>query len=173
MTLSNFKRHIKPVLIITLLAVLALAVTGCEEFGFPPVEPAEETEEVEVLPPTTITTEDRAILAVHEHLFTLAESHQAKIYLADFYATCDAWNADSELFKDGTTVWYVVVSMRRMEVREDRPHWEQACWLVFRDGRVVPSRRSQANALIIEADLQELSLQDGVVGSEFEGSNGE
>ena len=149
MTLSNFKRHIKPILIIALLAVLALAVTGCEEFGFPPIEPAEETEEVEVLPPTTITTEDRAILAVHEHLFTLAESHQAKVYLADFYATCDEWSADSELFKDGTTVWYVVVNMRRMQVREDRPHWKQACWLVLRDVKVVPSRRSKANALKI------------------------
>lgn len=159
MTLSNFKKHIKPVLIIALLAVLALAVTGCEDFGFPPIESTEETPEVEVLPPTTITTEDRAILAVHQHLLTLAESHQAKIYLADFYATNGEWSANSELFKDGTSVWYVVVNMGRMEVREDKPHWEQACWLVFRDGKVVPSRRSQANALIIEADLQGLSVQ--------------
>jgi len=160
MTLSNFnKRHIKPVVIITLLAVLALAVTGCEDFGFPAAESPEETPEAEAPPATTITTEDRAILAVHEHLFTLAEGYQAKDYLADFYVTCDEWGASSELFTDGTSVWYVVVTMTSTEVSEERPHWQEACWIVFRDGKVIPSNRSQANALRIEADLQELSPQ--------------
>ena len=159
MTLSNFKRHIKPVLIITLLAVLALAVTGCEDLGFPSVEPAVETSEVESPSPTTISTADRAILAVHEHLLTLAESYQAKVYLADFYVACDGWSANSEVLKDGTSAWYVVVNMTSMEMKEERPHWQQAYWLVLQDGKVMPSNRSQANALRIEADLQELSLQ--------------
>ena len=159
MILSNLaKRRITSILIVTLLAVLALAVTGCEDLGFPPSEPPEETPEVEALPPTTITTADRAILAVHEHLVTLAEGYKAKVYLADFYATSDEWSAKSELFRDGTSVWYVVVNITGMEVWEKKPYWQQACWLVFPDGKVVPSNRSQANALRIEADMQELSL---------------
>jgi len=164
MTLTDLsKRYIKPILIISLLAVLALAVIGCEDFGFPPPEPPEpEKKAEEQAPPpttTTITTEDRAILVVYEHLLSQAEGHKAKIYLAEFYATCDNWSAESELFKDGTSVWYVVVDMTSIEAWEDRPYWQQAGWLVFRDGKVMPSNRLKANALRIEADLQELSLQ--------------
>jgi len=39
-----------------------------------------------------------------------------------------------------------------------KPYWQQASWFVFRDGKVMPSNRIQANALRIEADLQELSV---------------
>lgn len=162
MTLTDLsKRYIKPILIISLLTVLALAVIGCEDFGFPPPEPPqpEKKAEEQAPPPITITTYDRAILVVYEHLLSQAESYQAKVYLAEFYATCDNWSAKSELFKDGTSVWYVVVDMTSIEAWEDRPYWQQAGWLVFRDGKVMPSNRLKANALRIEADLQELSLQ--------------
>jgi hypothetical protein len=162
MTLTNFsKKYIKPLLIITLLAVLVLTATGCEELGFPPIEPAEETavEEEETPPPITITTEDRAILAVREHLLSQAESYQAKLYLADFYAISNEWSAESEFLKDGTSVWYVVAKITASETPEERPHWHQAHWLVFQDGKVMASHRFQANALRIEADLQELSVE--------------
>ncbi len=157
MTLSK-KRYLKFFLTTTLLAVLVLTVTGCEDFGqFPPPEsPGEKPEEV--VPSTFITSEDRAILAVYEHLLSQAETHEAKKYLAEFYAVSDNWSAESELYKDGSSIWYVLVDMTDVKTWEERPYWQQASWLVYRDGRVIPSNRLQANALRIEADLQELNL---------------
>ncbi len=153
------KRYLTPVLIITLLAVLGLTITGCEDFGqFPPPEPPEE-KPVKVVTPTVISTEDRAILAVYENLLSQAESPEAKAYLAEFYTVCDNWSAESELFKDGTSIWYILVDMTSVEEWEWRPYWQQASWFVLKDGKVIPSNRLQANALRIEADLQELSLQ--------------
>lgn len=155
------KRYLMPVLIITLLAILVWPVTGCEDFGqFPPPEPPEEKPEPEkVVAPTVITTEDRTTLAVYEHLLSQAESHTAKAYLAEFYTVCDNWSARAELFKDGTSLWYVSVNMTAVTEWKWKPHWQQAGWFVFKDGRVIPSNRLQANALRIEADLQELSLE--------------
>ena len=176
MTLTNWnKRYIKPVLII-LLAVLVLTVTGCEDFGFPPPQPPEPEEKTEVVEasPIAIRTVDRATLAVYEHLLSQAESYQAKAYLADLYTVSDNWSAKSEIFKDGTSVWYVVVDMTSTEAWEERPYWQQAGWLVFQDGKVMPSNRLKANALRIEADLQELSLQPKPLKDEgTRGSNGD
>ena len=161
MTLTNLnKRYMRPILIISLLAVLVLTVPGCEDFGeWAASPPPEEKTEVEA-PPTTITTEDRAILAVYEHLLSQAESYQAKLYLADFYATCDNWMAELELLKDGTSLWYVTIDMTDVKVWREKLYWRQASWLIHKkDGKVIPSNQFKANALRIEADLQELSLQ--------------
>jgi hypothetical protein len=49
--------------------------------------------------------------------------------------------------------------MTEVEAWEWRPYWQQASWFVFPNGEVMPSNRIQANALRIEADLQELSPQ--------------
>ena len=54
-------------------------------------------------------------------------------------------------------MWYIVVDMTGIEAWEERPYWQQAGWFVLQDGKVIPSHRLQANALRIEADLQELS----------------
>ena len=174
MKLTNLnKRYTKPILMISLLAALALIVTGCEDFGqWPPPESpeSEKKTEVEAPPPTTVTTDDRAILVVYKHLLSQAESYKAKDYLADFYATCDKWSARSELSKDGTAIWYVTVNMTSIEVWEERPYWQQAGWLVFQDDKVMPSNHLKANALRIEADLQELSLKPNVTQA---GGNGE
>ncbi|MFB0559366.1 MAG: hypothetical protein ACETVS_02410 [Dehalococcoidales bacterium] len=152
----------KPILII-LLAVLALTVVGCEGFeGWTTPSPAEPEEKPAVEAPsaTVITTEDRAVLAVYEHLLSQAGSYQAKLYLADFYTTCDNWVAEPELLKDGTSLWYVTVDMTDVKIWREKLYWRQARWLIFKtDGRVVPSNSFKANALRIEADLQELSLQ--------------
>ena len=158
MKLFNWnKKHLMPILIIALLTGLVWTVTGCEEFGqFPAPSPPEEEPE-KAAPPTVISTDDRAILTVYNHLLSQAESYKAKVYLADFYATCDKWSAKSELFKDGSSVWHVVIDMTEVEVWKERPHWQQASWFIFQDGEVIPSNRFQANALRIEADLQELS----------------
>ena len=175
MTLTNRnKKYLKPILII-LFAVLVLTVTGCEDFGFPPPEtPAPEEKPEVAAPPTVITTEDRAMLAVYEHLLSQAESHQAKVYLADFYATCDNWMAESELLTDGTSLWYVTVDMTHIAVWREKPHWQQASWLIVKkDGKVIPSNRFQANALRIEADLQELSLQAKPLAAEGTGESSE
>lgn len=151
------KRCVSLVLIIALLVVLAGAVTGCEYLeDFVPAPPPEEKAETEV-PRITVKTEDRAVLAVYEYLLDQAESDKAKVYLANFYTACDNWGAEVELLKDGTTVWHVVVDMTDAGVWKERAYWQQAGWLVLPDGKVIPSNRFQANALRIEADLQELS----------------
>jgi len=154
------KGDIKLILVsLALLAGLIAAGASCTGFDqWSPTAPAEEETEVEKPPPTTITTEDRAILAVYEHLLSQAEGYQAKEYLADFYATCDNWMAKSELLKDGTSLWYVTVDMTEVAVWTKSSYWQQASWLVRKDGKVLPSNRFKANALRIEADLQELSL---------------
>ncbi len=159
MTLTSWnKRYMKPILII-LLAVLALTVVGCENFEQWAPPPQEEKTE-EKAPPVTITTEDRAILTVYEYLLSQAESYQAKLYLADFYTTCDNWQAELELLKDGTSLWYVTVDMAEVTPWREKPYWRQACWLIHKkDGKVIPSNLFRANALRIEADLQELSLE--------------
>ena len=150
------KGYIKPILIITLLVALLGTFTGCEEYGFPAPTPPKETPE-KAATSTTIGTKDKAIVAVHEHLLNQAESYEAKVYLADFYAACDNWSAESEIFKDGSGTWYVLVDMTKAKTWEQRPYWQQAGWFVFKDGKVMPSNRLQANALRIEADLQKLS----------------
>ena len=158
MTLSA-KRYLKPVLIITLLVIMLLTFSGCEDFGqFAPAEPpAEQPEPEKPATSKVISSEDKAILAVYEHLLSHAGNAEAKMYLAEFYATCDNWTAETELFKDGTSLWYVLIDMTEVKDWAERPHWQQAGWLVFLDGKVVPSNRIQANALRIEADLQEIS----------------
>ena len=151
---------IKPVLIIALLVTLLGAFTACEDFGYPPASTPQEPTEPEpekVIKPTVISTRDAALLAVYQRLLGQAESYEAKIYLADFYATCDNWSAESEFFKDGSSTWYVVVDMTSNETWELRPYWQQASWFVFKDGKVIPSNYLRANALRIEADLQALS----------------
>jgi len=148
--------HILFIAIIMLLTMV-MTVSGCADYTFPtPEPPAQEPEKPAST--TFINSADRAVLAVYEHLLSLAESHEAKDYLAEFSAVSDNWSAESELFKDGSSVWYVKVDMSGAEDWEERPYWQQASWFVYQDGRVIPSNRLQANALRIEADLQELSL---------------
>ena len=161
MKLSNSSKSYMKLIITTiaLLAIFVWAGAACESFDqWSPTAPAEEETE-EVTPPTPTNTEDRAILAVYEHLLTQADGYQAKAYLADFFATCDNWKAGSELLKDGTSLWHVTVDMKSIKVWKEKAYWQQASWLVFEDGKVLPSSEFQANALRIEADLQELSLQ--------------
>ncbi len=151
--------YLKRSLVSTLLVLMALSIAGCQDFGtFPPAET--QPEEAEKPASRFITSEDRATLAVHEHLLGLAESHEAKTYLAEFEATSDNWTAVSELYQDGSNIWYVFVDMSGVTEWEARDYWQQAGWFVYRDGRVIPSNRLRANALRIEADLQELSVPD-------------
>ncbi len=156
--LKHTKKWLPLVLVIVLMAVLPCLVTGCEDFQIAPPAGEEAPEEVTPPPATIILTKDRAILAVYEHLLIQAESHEAKGYLADFYAACDNWTAQSEYFKDGSGIWYVAVDMTSIESWELRAYWQQAGWFVFREGKVLPASQLEANALRIEADLQELSL---------------
>ncbi len=142
---------------IIMLLTMTIAVSGCEDYSFPtPETPQPEPEK----PATTtfINSEDRAVLAVYEHLLSLAESHEAKAYLAEFSAASSNWSAKSELFKDGSSIWYVKVDMSGVKGWTEKEYWQQASWFVYQDGRVIPSNRLQANALRIEADLQELSV---------------
>ena len=152
------KGYIKLTLVIVLLVTLLGTVTGCEEFGIvPPSTAPAQPKPVPAASSTVISTKDKAILAVHEHLLSQAESYEAKIYLAEFYTTCDNWSAESAIFKDGSGTWSVLVDMTNVKAWQWRPYWQQASWFVFKDGQVMPSNRLEANALRIEADLQKLS----------------
>ena len=146
-------------ILLSVLLALALTATGCEDFErFPAPSPAPEEPERRVAP-TAIRTADRATLAVYEHLLNRAESHEAKRYLAEFYTVCDNWSAERELLQDGSSIWYIIIDMTASEPWQWSPHWQQAGWFILQDGRVIPSNRHQANALRIEADLQELSTE--------------
>ena len=155
------KRCTKYVLIFAMLVTILWPATGCEDFSqFPPPTPPTETPAPEkAAPPTAISTADRAILAVYEHLLSQAGSHEAKKYLAEFYTVSDNWSAEKERFKDGSSIWYVLIDMTESEQWEWTPHWQQASWFILQNGDVTPSSRLQANALRIEADLQELSIK--------------
>jgi hypothetical protein len=151
------KKFIKPILIMALLAALLGTFTACEQLGYPTSTPEDETESEKVTSTTVINTKDDALMAVYQRLLGQAGSYEAKIYLADFYATCDNWTATSEIFKDGSGTWHIQVDMTSQETWQYRPYWQQAGWFVFRDGKVIPSNLFRVNALRIEADLQALS----------------
>ena len=161
----NNKKVLKYILIIAVLAVLLAMVTSCEQMGFPSPAPKETpAPEPEITASsTTIKTSDAAKLAVYQHLLDLAAGYEAKIYLSDFYTTCDNWSAQSSYFKDGSGTWHVTVDMTEIEDWTFNPCWQQASWLVFKDGRVIPSNLFRANALRIEADLQALSPEPSAV----------
>ena len=162
MKLSNFsKRWIKLTVTITLLAVLALTVIGCEDFGLGTTPATDEpTTEEESPPSVTVNTDDKAILVVYEHLLSQAETYEAKVYLADFYTTSEnKWSAESEFLKDGTNIWHVIVDITDTGGWSEKAYWRQASWFIFEDGEIIPSNHYQANALRIEADLKELSFQ--------------
>ena len=78
MTLSNLnKTFIKFAIIVTLLALSAWVITGCEDYGqFPTPQPSEE--KPEKTPPTSVKTEDGAILSVYDYLLGKAEGYKAK-----------------------------------------------------------------------------------------------
>ena len=116
----------KLILTSALLVLTMLMTTGCQDFGaFPPPELPEDKPE-ETAPTTFISSEDRAVLAVYEHLLNQAESYEAKTYLAEFSATSDNWTAISELYKDGSNIWYVSVDMSGVTGWTEKSYWKQA-----------------------------------------------
>ena len=158
---NTMKKLLTSIIIIALLAALLVTITSCQDFGFPSTTPEETPapEPVKTVSSTTVSSRDAAILAVYQHLLEEAGSYKAKLYLADFYTTCDNWTAQSDYFKDGSGTWHVVIDMTAIENWEFHPYWQQASWLVFKDGKVIPSNLFEANALRIEADLQSLSTE--------------
>ena len=152
------KRIINTVLVVVLLIIVAGTLTACEDLGFPTTTSSPENSEsgTNKTDLKTFSTADAAILAVYRRLLTQADSYDARVYLADFYATCDNWSAEAEYFKDGSDTWHVVLDMTDEQGKDMRAYWRQASWWVFRDGSVIPSNLFEANALRIEADLQAL-----------------
>ncbi len=146
-------------ILVVALVLSVLVFAGCQDFGqFPtPTPPAEPQSPKVVSPGTRIGTQDRAILAVYEHMLTIAGSLVTDASTAEFYAMSDKWAAEQELFKDGSTLWYVTVDSTGVKDWKGKPHWLEAGWHVSPDGKVIPSSRLKANALLIEADLQKLS----------------
>lgn len=151
---SRKKKIITFVLVLSLLTLILLATTACEELGLSgsTTETATETDD-----PSVVSTAESAELAVYRHLLEQADSAEAKVYLADFYASCYNWSVQSEYFRDGSGIWFVEVDMTAESNWDLNPYWQHAGWFVYQDGDVIPSNLFQVNALRIEADLTELS----------------
>jgi hypothetical protein len=143
-------------LIVSVLTVMLLLITSCQDLGLSG-DNTEETTATGSTGDTIITSVNEAKTAVYQHLLAQAESYDAKIYLADFYTYCTNWNVQSEYFKDGSDIWFVEVDMTGESNWDHNPYWQHAAWFVYRDGEVIPSNLFQVNALRIEADLQSLS----------------
>ncbi|MFC1908771.1 hypothetical protein ACFLXD_02755 [Chloroflexota bacterium] len=150
-------KYIKLAMVIMLLAVLLATAAGCEELGLTP--PGLPSAQPESAAPSSegMLTSGGVSLAVQEHLLNQAKSYEAKRYLAEFYAVADNWSIQAAYFKDGSDIWYVLADMTASDSWEGKSYWKQASWYVFPDGKVMPSNLLHANALRIEADLQELS----------------
>ena len=146
------KKIITSVLILSLLTIMLLTVTACEDF----LSSGTTEETTETNDPLDISTAEEAELAVYRHLLEQADSPEAKVYLADFYTSCYNWNVQSEYFKDGSGIWLVAVDMTAETDWEFNPYWQRAGWFVHQDGMVIPSNLFKLNALRIEADLQGL-----------------
>lgn len=153
--LSHKKRLIISILALILLVGAVMSVTGCESLGLGGnSETTTPTNE-----PGTINTAEEAELAVYQYLLAQANSAEAKVYLADFYTTCDNWDVLSEYFRDGSETWLVAVDMTGEANWEHRSYWQRAGWFVLKEGGVIPANLYNMNALRIEADLQELSAE--------------
>ena len=146
------RKIITSVLILSLLTVMLLTVTACEDF----LSGGNTEETTEVPDPSDISTAEEAELAVYRHLLEQADSPEAKLYLADFYTYCYNWSVQSEYFKDGSGIWLVEVDMTAETNWEFNTYWQRAAWFVSLDGSVIPSNLFKLNALRIEADLQGL-----------------
>jgi hypothetical protein len=151
--LSHNKRSLTSILVLSLLIAVVLSVTGCENLGLGgATETTTPTNE-----PGTINTAGEAELAVYQYLLAQANSAEAKVYVADFYATCDNWDVLSEYFRDGSETWLVAVDMTGETDWEHNSYWQRAGWFVLKEGGVMPANLYNMNALRIEADLQGLS----------------
>jgi hypothetical protein len=148
-----------------IMLTITLLMSGCtypdSSPALPPIQPPAD-EQAQTAAKTaisygTVKNEDSAILVIYRYLLDKAESYRAKVYLADFYTKCTGWSAEAELLKDGTSIWHVTVDMTAEKEWQEKPYWQQACWTILKDGTVFPSNRFQANALRIEADLDELN----------------
>lgn len=94
-----------------------------------------------------------AILAVLAMLNSEAKSNAAKLYLAEYLMVArDRFPSPS----DDKQTWYVTFSMDRKADSDqgEKPYWESAAWMVFKDGTVMPSDRHAANATRILTDLR-------------------
>ena len=72
------RKIITSVLILSLLTVMLLTVTACEDF----LSGGNTEETTEVNDPSDISTAEEAELAVYRHLLEQADSPEAKLYLA-------------------------------------------------------------------------------------------
>lgn len=153
--LSQNKRLFASILALSLLIAVVFGVTGCENLGLGGgTETTTPTNE-----PGTIDTAEEAELAVYQYLLAQANSAEAKLYLADFYATCDNWDELSEYFRDGSETWLVAVDMTGEANWDHKSYWQRAGWFVLKDGGVMPANLYNMNALRIEADLLELNAE--------------
>ena len=94
-----------------------------------------------------------AVNAVLALLHAEAKNDDAKLYLAEYLMVVDNRVAKPG---DDQETWYVTLNMDRKpdSGQGEKQYWESAAWIVFKDGKVLPSSRHAGNATRILLDLR-------------------
>lgn len=108
--------------------------------------------------PGKITSEQDAIDAVLAFMQSETKSDEARLYTAEYLMAVPDKKARPGMAPEGQT-WYVTFSMdRKPDGGEgEKAYWNAAAWVVFSDGKVMPSSRHNGNAARILQDLRNAS----------------
>ncbi|MEW6033279.1 MAG: hypothetical protein AB1603_00295 [Chloroflexota bacterium] len=100
-----------------------------------------------------LDTEKDALDAVLAFLHSEADSDAAKLYLSEYLMVVSYKYVKPSEDKQ---TWYVSFLMDRKPSAEDgeKPYWDGAAWVAFKDGKVMPSSRHNSNAVRIIQDLR-------------------
>jgi len=105
-----------------------------------------------------VASEQDAANAVLAFLQSEIKSDQARLYMAEYLLAVPGRDGKPNMTSEGQT-WYVTFSMDRKPDSEEgeKPYWGTAAWVVFSDGKVLPSSRHNGNAARIVQDLRNAS----------------
>ena len=100
-----------------------------------------------------LATDDDALKAVLALLHSEAKNDSGRLYLAEYLMVANNRVAAPG---DDQETWYVTLSMDRKPDSDqgEKQYWESAAWIVFKDGKVLPSSRHAGNATRILLDLR-------------------
>ncbi|GEM_PF-3789183 len=106
--------------------------------------------------PGKLESEKDAVAAVTAFLQSEARNDEARLYLAEYAMV--ARNRVARVSDDGSE-WYVTFTMdgKSNADQGEKTYWESAAWMVFTNGKVMPSSRHGAHASRILLDLRAVS----------------
>ncbi|MBI2957569.1 MAG: hypothetical protein HYY32_01880 [Chloroflexi bacterium] len=140
-------------LAILLIGLLAAGACGAPPAGAAGKPPSSKELNWDYKYPGKLDSEQQAIAAVLALLESEAKSDSSRLYLAEYKLV--ARNRVSVQSDDKET-WYVTLTMDRKPDSEqgEKPYWQSSAWMVFKDGKVLPSSRHGGNAARILTDLR-------------------